>query len=265
MTLLDAFILGLVQGVTEFLPISSDGHLALAENLLGLRATGGLSGIFLDVAVHVATLAAIVVAFREPIVRLARGLLARERQAWSDLGLFAAASVPAAVVGLSVKDSIETLYRSLPFIGAAFLVMGGILWSTRHRMSGTRQRPNLREAVLIGIGQAAAIAPAISRSGCTIAVGLWRGMDPIRAAEFSFVLGVPAIAGAALLNVSEAAKGYAQVGGPALAVAFVTAFVTGLFAIALLRRLLRARAFHRFAPYLWALGAATLVVSTVRG
>jgi undecaprenyl-diphosphatase len=90
-------------------------------------------------------------------------------------------------------------------------------------------------------------------------------MDPIRAAEFSFVLGVPAIAGAALLNVPEAAKGYAQVGGPALAVAFVTAFVTGLFAIALLRRLLRARAFHRFAPYLWALGSATLVLSTVRG
>lgn len=265
MNLLDAFILGLVQGVTEFLPISSDGHLALAENLLGLRVGGGLSGIFLDVAVHVATLAAIVVAFRAPIVRLAAGLLARDRAAWSDLGLYAVASVPAGIVGVTVKDSIETLYASLPFIGVAFLVMGGILWSVRGRMTGTRERPILWEALLIGVGQAAAIAPAISRSGCTIAAGLWRGMDPVRAAEFSFVLGVPAIAGAALLQIPDAARGYEQVGGPALAVAFATAFVTGLFAIALLRRLLRARVFHRFAPYLWALGATTLIVWSLRG
>ena len=264
MSLVDAFILGLVQGITEFLPISSDGHLALAENLLGLRTAGGLSGIFLDVAVHVATLAAIVVAFRGPLLRLATGLLARERRAWQDLGLYAVASVPAGIVGVTVKDSIEALYASLPFIGVAFLVMGGILWSVRGRMSGTRERPTLWEALLIGVGQAAAIAPAISRSGCTIAAGLWRGMDPVRAAEFSFVLGVPAIAGAALLEIPDAARGYAQVGGPALAVAFATAFVTGLGAIALLRRLLRARVFHRFAPYLWALGTATLVLWAVR-
>lgn len=261
---LDAFILGLVQGVTEFLPISSDGHLALAENLLGLRGTGGLSGIFLDVSVHVATLAAIVIAFRAPILALARGLLAGERRAWADLGLYAAASVPAAIVGFAVKDTIEVLYRSLPFIGVAFIVMGGILWAARGRMTGTAERPDLVGAVLIGLGQAAAIAPAISRSGCTITLGILRGMDPVRAAEFSFILGVPAIAGAALLEAPEAARGFAQVGLPAFLIAFATAFATGLVAIALLRRLLRARAFHRFAPYLWALGTATLVVWVLR-
>lgn len=261
---LDAFILGLVQGVTEFLPISSDGHLALAENLLGLRGTGGLSGIFLDVSVHVATLAAIVIAFRAPILALARGLLARERRAWADLGLYAVASLPAAVVGLAVKDTIDVLYRSLPFIGVAFVVMGGILWCARGRMTGSGERPDLVGAVLIGLGQAAAIAPAISRSGCTITLGILRGMDPVRAAEFSFILGVPAIAGAALLEAPEAARGFAQVGLPAFLIAFVTAFVTGLVAISLLRRLLRARAFHRFAPYLWTLGAATLVVWALR-
>jgi undecaprenyl-diphosphatase len=263
-SLLDAFILGLVQGLTEFLPISSDGHLALAENLLGLRATGGLSGIFLDVAVHVATLGAIVIAFREPIVALARGVVAGERRAWADLGLYAVASVPAAAVGFAVRDTIEVLYRSLAFIGVAFVVMGGILWTVRGRMTGTRERPDLLGALLIGLGQAAGIAPAISRSGCTITMGILRGMDPVRAAEFSFVLGVPAIAGAALLEAPEAAKGFAQVGLPAFAVAFVTAFVTGLVAINLLRRLLRARAFHRFAPYLWALGTTTLVIWAVQ-
>ncbi len=264
MTLLDAFILGLVQGLTEFLPISSDGHLALAENLLGLRGTNGLSGIFLDVSVHVATLGAIVIAFREPIVRLARGVFAGERRAWADLGLYALASVPAAVVGFAVKDTIDVLYRSLLFVGAAFIVMGGILWTVRGRMTGTKERPDAWGAFLIGLGQAAGIAPAISRSGCTITMGILRGLDPVRAAEFSFVLGVPAIAGAALLEAPEAAKGFAQVGLPAFLVAFVTSFVVGLIAIGLLRRLLRARAFHRFAPYLWLLGTATLVIWAVR-
>ncbi len=261
---IDAFILGLIQGITEFLPISSDGHLALAENLLGLRGTGGLTGIFLDVSVHVATLGAIVVAFREPIVALVRGLVAGERRAWQDLGLYAIASVPAAVVGLLVKDTIDVLYRSLLFVGVAFLVMGGILWTVRRRMTGTAERPDAVGAFLIGLGQAAGIAPAISRSGCTITMGILRGMDPVRAAEFSFVLGVPAIAGAALLEAPEAAQGFAQVGLAAFVVAFVTAFVVGLGAIALLRRLLRARAFHRFAPYLWAIGTFTLVMWALR-
>jgi undecaprenyl-diphosphatase len=262
--LFDAFVLGLVQGLTEFLPISSDGHLALAENLLGLRASGELSGIFLDVAVHVATLFAIVIAFRAPILALLRGVLAGDRRAWSDVGLFAIASVPAAVVGLTLKDSIAVLYGSLLFVGAAFIVMGGILWSTRGRMLGTRERPSVLSALFIGLGQAAAIAPAISRSGCTITLGVLGGMDPVRAAEFSFILGAPAIAGAALLEAPEAARGFAQVGPAAFAVAFVTAFVVGLFAITLLRRLLRARAFYKFAPYLWLLGTATLVIWAVR-
>ncbi len=264
MSLIDAFILGLVQGVTEFLPVSSSGHLALAENVLGLRQAGGLTGIFLDVTVHLATLAAIVVAFREPIVRLIRGLLAREPRAWKDLGLYAIASVPAAVVGLAVKDSIDVLYRSLPFLGVAFILMGALLWSTRGRMTAEGERPGVLGAIAIGVGQAIAIAPAVSRSGTTIAVGILGGMAPVRAAEFSFLLGVPAIAGAGLLEAPDAARGLAQVGGAAFAVALLTAFLSGLAAIALLRRLLRARAFHRFAPYLWVLGSVTLVVWALR-
>jgi len=263
-SLFDAFILGLIQGLTEFLPVSSDGHLALAENLLGLRASGALSGIFLDVAVHVATLFAIVIAFRAPMIELLRGVLTGNLRAWKDVGLYVIASVPAAVVGLTVKDSIDVLYNSMLFVGVAFVVMGGILWSTRGRMLGTKERPTILGSLFIGLGQAAAIAPAISRSGCTITMGVLNGMDPVRAAEFSFVLGAPAIFGAALLEAPQAAKGFAQVGPAAFAVAFVTAFIVGLFAITLLRRLLRARAFHKFAPYLWVLGAATLVIWVVR-
>jgi len=257
-------VLGLIQGLTEFLPVSSDGHLALAENLLGLRASGELEGVFFDVAVHVATLAAIVIAFRAPLLELAGGLLRREERAWRDLGLYAIASVPTVFVGLAFRHQVEALYANLLFVGLAFVAMGGILWTTRTRMGGTGERPAPLTAVWIGLGQAAAVAPAISRSGCTITAAVWGGVDPVRAANFSFVLGVPAIAGAALLEAKDIVRGVHQVGLAPVAVAFVTAFVSGLFAIGLLRRFLRAKAFHRFAPYLWVVGALTLALWATR-
>jgi undecaprenyl-diphosphatase len=263
-SLFDAFLLGLIQGLTEFLPVSSDGHLALAENLLGLRASGELTGVFLDVAVHVATLAAIVIAFRAPLLELLGGVLRGDRRTWRDVGLYVIASVPTVIVGLAFRHQIEALYTNLLFVGVAFVVMGSILWTTRTRMGGTGERPSPATAMWIGLGQAAAIAPAISRSGCTITAAVWGGMDPVKAANFSFVLGVPAIAGAALLESKEIVRGIHHVGLAPVGVAFVTAFVTGLFAIGLLRRFLRARAFHKFAPYLWLLGTATLVIWAVR-
>ncbi|HWO89341.1 MAG TPA: undecaprenyl-diphosphate phosphatase [Gemmatimonadales bacterium] len=259
MSILDALILGLVQGVTEFLPISSDGHLALAQHLLGQ-----VQPLFFDVAVHVATLAAIVIAFREAIWKLLRGVIAADRDSRGELGLYAAASVPTVVAGLVLEPRIEAIKESLWFVGAAFVVMGVVLWSARRRMDGARRTPTLLEAVAIGVGQAAAILPAISRSGSTITIALWRGIEPIRAAEFSFVLGVPAIAGAALLEARHLTQGLDRVGILPLGVAMASAFLSGLGAIALLRRMLRARAFHRFAPYLWLVGAATLVLAGLR-
>jgi undecaprenyl-diphosphatase len=258
-TLLEAAILGLVQGITEFLPISSDGHLALAQHLLGT-----VQPLWVDVSVHVATLVAIVVAFRTPIWALARGVLAGQRQALADLGLYAIASVPAAAIGILFKDQLEQVKQSLWFVGAAFVVMGVVLWTAKGRMAGTRERPNAWEAFAIGWGQAAAILPAISRSGSTITIALWRGIYPDRAADFSFVLGIPAIAGAAALEFPEFVEGVSGVGAMPVAVAMLAAFLSGLAAIALLRRLLRARAFHRFAPYLWAVGLLTLALAASR-
>jgi undecaprenyl-diphosphatase len=258
-TLFEAIVLGIVQGVTEFLPISSDGHLALAQHLLGT-----VQPLWVDVAVHVATLAAIIVAFRAPIVALAAGALAGRRDAWRDVALYAAASVPAAAFGLLFKERLETLKQSLWIVGGLFVLMGFVLWTARTRMGGERERPSLWEATAIGVAQAAAILPAISRSGSTITVALWRGIHPDRAAEFSFVLGVPAIAGAAALEFGDFVDGVRQVGALPVALAMAAAFASGLLAIALLRRMLRARAFHRFAPYLWVVGAATLLLAAAR-
>lgn len=259
MTVVEAIVLGIVQGVTEFLPVSSDGHLALAQHLLG-----AVQPLWVDVAVHVATLAAIVVAFRGPIAALLRGLLAGAIESRRDLARYAVASVPAAAAGLLFKEQFETFKQSLWIVGGLFVVMGGVLWSARSRMDGTRERPGYGEAVAIGVAQAAAILPSISRSGSTITVALWRGLSPDRAAEFSFVLGVPAIAGAAALEFGAFADGVREVGVVPVAVAMLAAFVSGLGAITLLRRMLRARAFHRFAPYLWAVGAGTLILAAVR-
>jgi len=256
---MEALILGLVQGTTEFLPISSSGHLALAEHLLGT-----VQPLWVDVSVHVATLAAIIVAFRRAVWSLAAGVLTGRRAALRDLGLYAAASVPAAAVGILFKDQLERVKDSLWAVGILFVVMGGVLWSVRRKMEGTRERPNLWEAVAIGIGQAIAILPAISRSGTTISIALWRGISPAEAAEFSFVLGIPAIAGAAVLEFPEFVRGVSGVGAAPVATAMVAAFASGLVAIALLRRLLRTRSFHRFAPYLWAVGAFTLLVAAIQ-
>lgn len=259
MTNLEALILGVVQGLTEFLPVSSDGHLALAQHLLG-----AVQPLWVDVAVHVATLAAILVAFRAPIVELLGGMARGEREAWRLAGLFVVASIPAALFGLLFKDQVEALKRSLWFIGAAFIVMGLFLWTAKTRMHGTRERPTLLEALLIGVGQAAAILPAISRSGSTITIALWQGLHPERAAAFSFLLGIPAIGGAALLEFGEFLDGIHGVGAVPIALAMGSAFVTGLLAIALLRLLLRSRAFHAFAPYLWLVGVFTLVLAFLR-
>jgi undecaprenyl-diphosphatase len=258
-TFLEALILGLVQGLTEFLPISSDGHLALAQHLLGT-----VQPLWVDVSVHVATLAAIIVAFRVPIQALVRGVLTGQRRALQDLGLYAVASAPAAVIGMVFKEQLEQVKHSLWAVGGLFVVMGLVLWTAKGRMAGTRERPNAWEAFAIGCGQAAAILPSISRSGSTITIALWRGIGPDRAADFSFVLGIPAIAGAAALEFPAFLRGVAGVGAVPVAVAMAAAFLSGLAAIMLLRRMLRARVFHRFAPYLWVVGLLTLALAAAR-
>lgn len=254
-------LLGVVQGLTEFLPISSSGHLVVAEAAVGLTTPG----VLVEVAVHVATLLAVVLVYRQRLGALAVGALAGERGAWRYLGLLVVGSVPAAVVGLLFTDWFERAFDSLLIVGADFLVTGLILWSTRGvRGGGRRDLPAPTGAVGIGVAQALAIMPGISRSGATIAAGLWHGVDPVRAAEFSFLLAVPAIAGAALLQIPDLSTDVALIGGGPLLVSFLAALVSGVVAIRFLVVLLKRGAFHRFAPYCWALGVVTIAWAVMR-
>ena len=254
MTWWEGIILGVVQGLTEFLPVSSSGHLVVAEAALGLHTPG----VFVEVTVHVATLVAVAIVYWRRIGELLAGAWRRDPAAWAYVGLLLLASVPSAVVGVLFQDWFESTFDSLALVGVNFLVTGTFLWSTRAARPGARPAPSARGAVGIGLAQAAAILPGISRSGATVTAGIWGGVDPVRAAEFSFLMAMPAITGAAVLQWPEMAAGTAAVGPAPLALAFVAALLSGIAAIRLLVRLLARGAFHRFAPYCWTIGVLTL-------
>lgn len=251
----EALILGFVQGATEFLPVSSSGHLVVAQELLDVH----IEGVLFEVAVHVATLVSITLVYRERIGKLVAGLVRREREAWQYAGLLVLATLPAAVLGLTFEDRLEALFDDPIVPGVAFLVTGLVLWSSRRALArDPNGHPGARIAFLIGIAQAFALVPGISRSGSTVVAALWLGVSPIEAAAFSFLMAIPAIAGAAVLQVPDVMAGPIGIGGVALAVGSVAAAVTGVVAIRTFVAMLRRRSFHQFALYVWILGSAYL-------
>jgi len=248
-------LLGLVQGLTEFLPISSSGHLVLAERFVGYRP----QGVFFEVVVHLATLLSVFIAYRHRIAELLRGLVAGQRPAWVYAGLLVVASVPAAVAGILWRDWFEAMFHSPVDLGWQFLATAVLLWSTRWASERTRGAPiTVGRSVLIGIGQAAAIIPAISRSGATIAAALWTGVSPAAAAEFSFLMSIIVIAGTGVMELRDIPPGVSLT-DPGLVWAFVAALISGIVAIRFLVALLRSSRFHLFAPYCAVVGVFCLV------
>jgi undecaprenyl-diphosphatase len=248
-------LLGLVQGLTEFLPISSSGHLVLAERVVGYVP----QGLFFEIAVHVATLLSVFIAYRVRIAELLRGLFSGTREAWSYTGLLVLGSIPAALVGLLFRDWFEASFHSMTALGWQFLATAALLWSTPFataRATATRITPV--QALAIGAAQAFAILPAISRSGATIAVALWLGVAAVPAAEFSFLLSIIAIAGSGLLEARHLAVTPGLI-TPGLVWAFLAALVSGVVAIRFLIRLLERQRFHAFAPYCALLGVLCLI------
>jgi undecaprenyl-diphosphatase len=254
-------VLGLVQGLTEFLPISSSGHLVLAEVLVGYRP----QGLFFEVAVHLATLLSVCVAYRRRIAELLGGLLRRSGAAWSYAGLLLLATAPAALAGVLFRDYFERTFHSATALGWQFLLTAAVLWSTRFTADRARgSGVTAGSAVLIGIAQAIAIIPAISRSGLTIAAALWAGVAPAVAAEFSFLMAIVVIAGSGVMEIRHIPAG-TDLLAPGLLWAFGAALVSGVVAIRLLVALLRSSRFHLFAPYCAVLGVACLVWFGVLG
>ena len=247
--------MGLVQGLTEFLPVSSSGHLVIGEALLGVE---GEPDVLFEVLVHFGTLLAILVVFRDRIWALMRAVF----EAGPDrvlLGAVVVGTIPAAVLGILFEDQLEALFSSVPAVSIALLVTGCILHFAR-QADEVDTEVDLLRGVWIGIAQAFAIIPGISRSGTTIALGLRLGLDQRRAAEFSFLLAIPAIGGATVLKVTEAILVPSSTSvpwGPYFA-GMVVAALSGWLALRWLLDLLGRGRFHVFRWYCWFVGASGL-------
>lgn len=256
-------ILAVVQGLSEFLPVSSSGHLALGQMILGV----GEGSLIEDVVLHAGTLVAVIVFYRAALLDLVRGFFGGGAEpvdgisARTYVGLLVLGNVPAIVVGFTLKDRIEGLFSSPWAVFAAMAATAVVLWSTR-RVSAGQSVPVAKTAFLIGCAQAIAILPGASRSGWTIAVALWLGLKPEAAARFSFLLSIPAILGALVLQLADGGTMETPLG--ALALGFVAAALVGLFALRWLVALVRRMELFRFAIYLCILvifGAAWLLLT----
>ena len=263
MDLLTAALLGIVQGISEFLPISSDGHLVMSETLLGVGdAAGGLSFV---IALHLGSLLALLVFYRERVLELALGLFARDGAALAHIAKLALGTLPAVVVGLTLKERVEEAFHTPWLAGAGLLLTGAFLITTQRTQPRARAAaPSYAQALAIGCAQALAILPGVSRSGSTIALSLALGIAPLAAAEFSFLLGIIAIVGAAVLDLPKLlAAGGSGAAAPMLVGAALAA-ASGLAALAVLRRVIASQRFHAFAYYCWAVGGAFLVYCALR-
>ena len=256
----EALVLGIVQGLTEFLPVSSSGHLVLGQALFGIE----LPGVVFEVNVHVATLCAVCWVYRGRLAALVRGVCSGDRRSIGDVGLLAAATLPAAAVGVGLRSTLEPTFERPVLAASMLLVTGAFVWSIR-RLSrrSTRARPTTGGALAIGLAQACAILPGISRSGSTVAAATAAGVEPRRAAEFSFLLSIPAIGGAAVLQVPNLGEAGLAVGMLPLGLAFAASALSGVLAIRIFLRMLERRVFHRFAWYCWFVGGGYLAAAAI--
>ncbi|MAW59652.1 MAG: hypothetical protein CMJ94_02315 [Planctomycetes bacterium] len=256
-------LLAVIQGLTEYLPVSSSGHLVLAR-LLADDTDVLPTGATVEVWLHLGTLLAVLLFYRERVVRLAQGVFGRGREVGEQRRLFAfliLGTIPAGVVGVFFEKQLEPLFASATAVGIALLLTGTVLWISRSLRDGNRDLVHLtaRAAILIGLVQALAIAPGISRSGMTIVTGVALGLTVEAAAAFSFLLSIPAILGAAVLKVPQMFEDPdTELKTSWLIGSFATAFVVGYLALGALLWLARGRKLSWFAPYCWLAGALAL-------
>ncbi len=260
MTWYEAVFLGALQGATEFLPVSSSGHLVMGQALLGIEVPGA----GLETVLHAATLLSVVIVYRSRIGALLAGIARGDRDQLGYAGLLLLASVPAAIAGLGFGGFFESLFDRPWIAGAGLLVSGCVVWTARRALArGSGGAPGAATALVMGLAQAAAIVPGISRSGTTVVAALWRGVSPSEAAAFSFLMSVVAVGGAALVKLPEVMTAGGPLSPAVLAAGGAAACVTGVVAIRIFRAMLESRSFHTFAPYLWVAGAAFLLYTSL--
>lgn len=277
MRLLDAILLGLVQGLAEFLPISSSGHLSVFQNFFGL-STSGTDNLFFDVLLHLGTLSAVFVAYWGEIKAMVLEFFSMvglrklpkgqkpDRLSRRLIFFIILGTLPLFVV-LPVKDLVDGLYSNTIFIGFAFLLTGTLLFVSDRMSRGNKdlKSATLADVLLVGCAQAIAVVPGLSRSGSTVAAGMARGFSREFAVKFSFLLSIPAVLGANLLSMVDAIQeGIDWSLMPAYLVGVITAAVSGYLAIRLLKFITQRGSFGAFCYYCWGAGLVTLILSLIK-
>lgn len=261
--LIEALILGVIQGLTEFLPVSSSGHLELAKWLLQDDAVGQQS-LLMTVVLHGATALATVIVFFKDILVIIKGLL---KMAWNEQKAFVLkiiiSMIPAAVVGLLFEDLIETLFAQRIVLVGAMLIVTAILLYFADRAKNTSKSVNYVDAFIIGVSQAIAILPGISRSGATISTSVLLGIDRAKAARFSFLMVVPLIFGKLAKDVIDGELMHESVQLLPLFVGFIAALVAGIFACTWMIMLVRRAKLTYFAIYCAIVGLIAILFSIV--
>jgi undecaprenyl-diphosphatase len=262
MTLLQAIFLGLIQGLTEFLPVSSSGHLAITQHFMpGFDQPG----VLFDVLLHLGTMLAVILYFRREVGNLLASPFRRgddARQHRHLLVLLLAGSVPTAIIGLTFKDFFEGLFENIPLVALMLIVTGTLLFISEKFRRGSRREEELTlvDALVVGTVQGCAIIPGISRSGSTIAALLLRGVDGETAARFSFLLALPAVFGAALLSLRHL-QDMAAGELPLYLAGTAVAFIAGMLSIHCLMAVIRRRRLFAFAVYCWLAGSVVFVLT----
>lgn len=255
-------LLGILQGLTEFLPVSSSGHLVIAQSLIpGFHQPG----VLLDVSLHLGTLAAVLIYFRRDLINMASSLLLPHNPAYASarrmLWLLIVGSIPTALIGLLFRQEFERLFSEVRVAGVMLVVTGTLLFvSDRIRGEGRKlEGMQVRDALTVGLAQGLAILPGLSRSGATIAAGVLAGVERELALRYSFLLSIPAIVGAFILEaVTHADRWIESVNVVGYSAGTVAAFLVGYWSIAVLLKILRSRRLLLFAYYCWAVGGGVL-------
>ena len=275
MSLLSSLILGFIQGVAEFLPISSSGHLAIAEQLLGMQGVSDIPEFF-DVLLHLGTLVAVFAAYwaeiRELIVEFfsSVGDIAKGRKltplvpARRMILLVIVGTLPLFAV-LPIKDLVEGLANNMFFVGGALIFTGCLLFMSDRVRRGRKSEKNASyiDALLVGIAQAIATCPGISRSGMTITAGCFTGFERSFAVRYSFIMSIPAILGANILSIKDAIGSIDVSAVPVYLAGMTVSAIVGYACIRLLKMIAASGRFGAFAYYCWGVGALTLILTVL--
>ncbi len=263
MEILHAILLGIIQGLTEFLPVSSSGHLEIMKTILGNKQVASQS-LLMTVVLHFATALSTIVIFRNEIIDIFKGVLLKKSKEDFQFSIKIILSmIPATIIGLVFNDEMESLFNNqISFVGIMLILTGAILFLA-DKAKTTNKKVSFFDAIIIGLSQAIAIIPGISRSGATISTAVLLGVDKEKAAKFSFLMVVPLIIGKILKDLLDGGDLFVQSSVLELSAGFFAAFITGIFACKWMIKIVKNSKLKYFSIYCFVVGLSAIIISSL--